>query len=290
MEFLVSSHSFDDFLLEDLDYNERKKECLELKPSEPQTILSVDPLALLPVDHPPEYYLRERTRKRRRRRATNPSFMPEIRVYRRDIRRKYSEMFLNVINNHDLVLLGKFIDEFFRPECQVIQVTPLDNEFSKVIEQVIHKGVGRSVSGLKEFLYACALNLEMRPDTIVRPQEAQVRVRQGYRGSVVVTKSLMKGTLIMTVQKNPRREICKYQMPYVDSLQDEYVPSYELYTDPSCSQSKRRNADVPWTPVIPPVETIGEMIFLMTLDESNQVQQFHLEYHAISEKPVTYTI
>ncbi len=159
-----------------------------------------------------------------------------------------------------------------------------------MIEQVIHNGVGRSVSGLKEFLYACALNLEMRPDTIARPQEAQVRVPQGYRGSVVVTKSLMKGTLIMTVQKNPRQEICNYQMPNVDSLQGEYVPLYEVSIDSSCSESKRRKVDVPWTPVIPPIETIGEMIFLMTLDEANQVQQFHLEYHPISENPVTYTI
>lgn len=195
--------TIDDFIFEGLDDYDNDEECFQLT-SEPPAVLSVDPLALLPVDHPPEYYLRERTRKRRRRRAANPSFMSEIRVYRNDIRRRYSEMFLNVSNHHDLQLFKKFLDEFFKPDCQVIQVTPFDHELSRVIGQIIRKGVDKALTSLEEFFYAYALHIEMRPDVIVKLKESQVRVRQGYRGSVVVTKFLMKGTQIMTVQENPK--------------------------------------------------------------------------------------
>ncbi len=213
--------------------------------------------------------------------------MSEIRVYRKDIRRRYSEMFLNVSNNHDLQLFKRFIDEFFRPDCQVIQVTPFDHELSRVIEQIIRNGVDKALTSLKEFFYAYALHIEMRPDVIVKLKESQVRVRQGYRGSVVVTKFLMKGTQIMTVQDNTTQQIFKSLLSRAEYLKDDSVSSYELTID---SELKHDKVEVPWTPVIPPIETIGEMIFIMTLDESNQVQRFHIEYHPISEKRVTYTI
>jgi hypothetical protein len=79
-------------------------------------------------------------------------------------------------------------------------------------------------------------------------------------------------------------QILKSLLSCAKYLKDE---SYELTIG---SELKHGKVDVPWIPVIPPVETIGEMIFLMTLDESNQVQRFHIEYHPISENPVTYTI
>ncbi len=72
---------------------------------------------LLTEIHPPEYYQYEKSKKhRRKRRSINPSYMPELRIMRNDIRRSYGEMFVNVFNHHDKFILGRFFDEYFRSD------------------------------------------------------------------------------------------------------------------------------------------------------------------------------
>ncbi len=56
---------------------------------------------VLPQMHVPEYYRREKGGRKRKRRCKTPSYMPEIRILRRDIRRRYGEMLLNVADAHD---------------------------------------------------------------------------------------------------------------------------------------------------------------------------------------------
>ncbi len=71
-----------------------------------------DYFLLLPKVQIPEFYRQQkgRTRKRKRR-CINPSFMPEIRILRRDIRRRYGEMIVNVANSHDMNLMLQFCND-----------------------------------------------------------------------------------------------------------------------------------------------------------------------------------
>lgn len=296
----------DDLILEELlddiadDIADESKELyLDSTSSSATTLVCADPLATLPVDHPPEYYTREKSGRRRKRRAINPSFMPEIRIYRKDIRRRYGEMFINVVNNHELSYLESFIREFFRPDCQIIRVTPANNELAKIVERVIHNGVDKAVTGLKEFVSSYALNLDMMPDTILKPQESQVRVKQGTRGSVIMTKTVMKGTRIMTLDQSPVIGRCDSVQTLASDTSDDSsvssgstsprVPSDDSTIEVSTlTEAEIVNPVIQWSPVIPPIETLAEVIFLMTLDDSNHIQQFHVEYYPISEKPVAW--
>jgi len=44
-------------------------------------------------------------------------FIPSLRILKRDVRRKYIDMFFHVMNSHDEQLFSSFLDDFYIPEC-----------------------------------------------------------------------------------------------------------------------------------------------------------------------------
>ncbi len=207
---------------------------------------------VLPQIHVPEYYRREKGMRKRKRRCKNPTYMPEIRILRRDIRR-YAEMLLNVANAHDPSLLQRLVEEIFHPDCEIIRSGPFRSRPSKLIVSFVYNKLDpvELVSGAKELLKEYSYHCKMVPDSVFLLQESIVRVKQGYGGSVVTAKWLSKGTQMFQID--------------VNEGQSQY----------NC------------VPIATPIETMVELRFVLVLDEMNYIKQFHIDACMLLERPVS---
>ncbi len=205
----------------------------------------------LPQVQIPEFFRKEKggTRKRKRR-CTNPCFMPEIRVLRRDIRRRYAEMIVNVVNSHDVSLLQKFCHEMFRADCQIIRPNPPPNQISKVIAELVYQEGSHycRCSGFDYLFSEYSFHYEMMPDCIFLLQESSVRLKQGFGGSIITLKLSSKGTQTFLIEPEKTRLNC--------------------------------------IPLVPPICAISDAFLTLVLDEDNIVQQLHIESFPVSEEPV----
>ncbi len=289
-------------LLNDLFENE-KEEAIKSSADPYQSIpIPFNDPKRFPRIKPAHYYQRERAG--RRRRSIAPNYMPEIRILRRDIRRRYAEMFINVANNHDLTLMEKFFEEFCRPDCKVVRVLSPNEQFEKTMKLLTLKNIDHTVSDLKDMIHAFAFNYEMMPDTIFRLTGCQVRARQGVSGSVVIAKSRVKGTRLFIAEEstisneesssssddasyssNCSSPITTPQSPLSSSLSSLVSPSpYNNNIESSLVANHRHR----WIPVTPPVETSSEGFFILMLDQTHHIQQFHFEFITQSEKPIVF--
>ncbi len=260
----------------------------------------------LPRIHPPDYYQHEKSKHKRRRRAIFPNFMPELRIMRSDIRRKFGVMYTNMVNSHDSSLLTRFFEDFTTPDCQIIRVIPPMSEVGKNSNSIIFNGNYRAISGLKEAANELNLTLKMMPDHCASLQECQVRIRQGSQGSIVAFKMLSRGVRAFTAyrkQEGSTRDKCKIlDTPDHDSTDYESSSGDEITSPLSASSSFSELHHFPTSNVdksvkiedsgyslelVPvPVETIAEVMYVLILDENHYIRQLHIEYNCISEKPI----
>lgn len=56
-------------------------------------------------------------------------FIPSLRILKRDIRRKYIDMFFLVMNSHDEQLFSSFVDEFYLPQCLAEHTFTMDSSY-----------------------------------------------------------------------------------------------------------------------------------------------------------------
>jgi hypothetical protein len=149
--------------------------------------------------------------KGKRRKSLNPTYMPELRVFRRDIRRRYGEMWVNVNNYHDPSLLDSWFREFCRPDCEFYTFKPSPHTSSDRESLVAYEKLGKkeeTILGLNDIISAFIMNFELMPDSVARLKECQVRVVQGDIGSRIVGKIMIRGTkLFHVVQKENQKEI-----------------------------------------------------------------------------------
>mmetsp|Transcript_8431 Transcript_8431/g.9204 ORF Transcript_8431/g.9204 Transcript_8431/m.9204 type:complete len:257 (+) Transcript_8431:207-977(+) len=234
----------------------------------------------LPIIHPPEDYQYEKSKKyRRKRRCINPTFMPELRIMRHDIRRKYGDMFVNVSNNRDIGLMTKFVDEFLRPDCVIDRLTPANRNIAQIC-RLANSSPGIDI---ERFLYGFAMSCEMTPDKVHRLQECQIRTRQGSQGSIILLKAVVNCVQVFTT----------------NSLQKDQKEEHELQNDEnvhsisSVTSSNNSFENIP--PTLPtdikcltllnsPVETVALVSFLIILDENHFIRHIHIEDKLISEK------
>ncbi len=288
------------------------------------TLIPFDPLKNIPQARPAKDFSREKGGRRRKRRCVNPSYMPEIRIYRRDIRRRYGEMFTNVINMHDVAIMRQFLEEFFRPDCQIIKVLSSKHQIPKFKPcAVLNKPMTTRHEMLHDYYYSC----EMMPDSTMQLLESQVRVRQGAAGSLVVAKSLIKGTKLFAVkliQQLTRNDTFileeeaeeKMMMSTFDDLSgvecnyadtpsssssytEDAAVSMNLADDSSSVDGTSKldlteldtinNHEVQLDPLNPPIETLAELVLVMVLNETNRVKELHVEHYPLSEKPFSST-
>ncbi len=257
----------------------------------------------LPEIHPREYYLREKSKFKKKRRCIDPSRMPEIRLMRHDVRRRFGEMFINATNFRDVPLMTKYFQEYSRPDCAVIRVLPPSSEVNKNIDLVVFDGKYTRLSGIQEYLDAFGLSIRMMPDQIVRVHQSQVRLKQGSQGSVVVLKSLVYGTKVLTVhtedtfietelllgKEEDNRSVDN--TPFSESSDEassfpsnDITPS--LNSPPSAPIKVKSKYYLDIAPVA--IETVGAVLFVLVFDENHYIKQLHIEYKVISETPVSH--
>lgn len=263
--------------------------------------VKLDPLQNLPQVHPPEYYQREKNKQKKKRRCINPKTMPEIRVLRRDIRRKYGEMMINVTNNTDVSLYEQFFKEFGMPDLRSVFRRSVANKVTRTVDDVVFNGHNPGFSNLSQLVGAYALNAAMMPDWHFKVKDCQIRMRQGYQGSVIILRTVAKGTRIFSVE--PKAIITE---GVGDSLSDNSDSSVSTAFPSSGGSSLTPNpfelrsfkrleeagyidrVNYRWVIADPPLDTTAEVIFVMILDEMHHIQQYHIDYNLISEKPISY--
>mmetsp|Transcript_20138 Transcript_20138/g.21885 ORF Transcript_20138/g.21885 Transcript_20138/m.21885 type:complete len:272 (+) Transcript_20138:14-829(+) len=240
----------------------------------------------LPAIHPPEYYQHEKSKKYpRKRRTINPTFMPELRVMRHDIRRKYGEMLVNVTNNCDIFLLSKFFADFGRPDCDIASITPVGSEVRRNIDLVLFNGQDRENIKIRDFLDIMNTSFQMMPDQVVRLLESQVRVRQGTQGSVVMFKVLAKGSKAFSIY--PMQENQTKHKLLCNSFWSSSSSVYSV-KDESRENDKNKGRYDYYLEVAPvPLETVAGVVLALVLDANHCVQKLNIEYRCISETPIS---
>ncbi len=154
---------------------------------------------------------KRRKRKSTKRRSNKPAFYPEIRILRRDIRRKYAFMLMNVMNSCDCLLLSQFLKEFAVPHFEAREEIAKNLEIKLIRMKVIH--------GQDQFVKFLAMNFTMMPDGIFRMSEVKVCQTLNTSGSRIVLRGLMVGTMLYEVRKSSTNDEKKEESPSYLPLQ-----------------------------------------------------------------------
>lgn len=120
--------------------------------------------------------------------------------------------------------------------------------------------ISSNFSGFHSLVNEYAFHYEMMPDSVFLLQESNLRLKQGFGGSVVTARFLSRGTQTFKIESNKK-------------IQINCVPLVPL---------------APLVPLVPPIYTTSESIFTLVLDEDNRIQHLHIEAFPVSEKPMTY--
>lgn len=115
--------------------------------------------------------------------------MPSLRILKRDIRRRYSEMYINSVNSHDPTLFAKFLTQFCIPNVQFEkkQSINMDSCPGESVPPLI--GVDQIVTVIGSiFLYS--------PDLVFRLKSTTVTLREGETGATISSGITFKATRI----------------------------------------------------------------------------------------------
>lgn len=131
-------------------------------------------------------------RKSTKRISNNPKFIPAIRILRRDIRRKYGEMLMNVLNCCDLDLHRKFLNEFAVPHLsQHFLVFPP--------EMLARFHFSPQFQGIEAMIESFRRQYMVTPDITFQLSEVQIYKRLNTPGSRIVAKSYVRGTILYSL-------------------------------------------------------------------------------------------
>ncbi len=122
-----------------------------------------------------------------------PAFMPELRILKRDIRRKYPEMLQNVMNSHDIHLLERFYKHFILPTADLYDC----NAPSMVYDEYHWP---KQSKGYQRKLEAMAMSFKLFPDSVFYLDDIQISVRLHERGSRIMGKTRSKQTQVVGVK------------------------------------------------------------------------------------------
>lgn len=116
---------------------------------------------------------------------------PFPRVLKRDIRRDYGAMLVNVMNSFDGDLTAKFFNQFCVKNCYKLDLFP------EVTKHYNLPGF-RHVDGLNKIVYHLLHDLSHIPDSVFRIKGSHIRQRSDIQGSQVCVRVLFQGTKIYT--------------------------------------------------------------------------------------------
>jgi len=128
-----------------------------------------------------------------RTRLCNISKLPQLRILKRDIRRRYMEMYSNVLNSHDINLYSRFLHEFCTPNCQSVVFFPSCK--GPIVR-----------SGIEDILQDTVRKQAMLPDGVLRYAETKIYVPLETPGSRIVASFLFRGTKLFDILPDDENE------------------------------------------------------------------------------------
>jgi hypothetical protein len=207
----------------------------------------------------------KRVRPRRNRKRLPPrsvAHLPELRILKSDIRRRYVEMLLKVINNYDVSSFNRFLKHFCTSDFRFTEVIP---------DRVTNRNY---INGLENCLKSWAYCFETMPDCVFNLSEAKVIVRLGAKGSRVACKARLVGTKIYQ-PKNPlfgsskefefMQELCLIGNNLTDLTLDPNDP------DQIAKTIQLMNETIELGYVEKPVRIVVEGVFVFHIDECNRI-------------------
>lgn len=129
----------------------------------------------------------KRPRVRRNRKRLPPksvAHLPAIRILKSDIRRRYAEMVMKVMNNYDISMFDSFLHSFCAPGFR----------FTEVIPKLQNSKVPNCIDGLENIIKSWAYCFEIMPDCVFHLYDAKFIRTLGHKGSRVVCKARLTGT------------------------------------------------------------------------------------------------
>lgn len=225
----------------------------------------IQPVALVPRKK------KKKKKKSKKRGSTNPAFNPQIRIFRRDIRRKYATMFNNVVNSHDSSLLSQFLKEFAVPHFEALEEIPENLEIKLYRMKVIQ--------GQDQFVRMLGLNYLMMPDSFFRLTDVKVCQTLNISGSRIILHSEMTGTMLYEVMNSHSRPQQHHQQRTItdggETNGSQHVCSNELQNAGPTLQILRK-----------PFEYTLDTVLTMQLDENHRIISFILNVLNTKERSI----
>lgn len=222
----------------------------------------------------------KRVRVRRNRKKLPPksvAHLPAIRILKSDIRRRYAEMVMKVMNNYDVSLMDQFLKDFCAPEFRFTEIIP---------KLASDKQPPNYIDGLENIIKSWAYCFEIMPDCVFHLSEAKFVRTLGSEGSRVVCKARLTGTKLYHA-KNPliqnlgnneysvMQQICAvgnnlqhiHLLPSDESMEEISLDNYH-------NTIRRMNEVIQLRYVEKPVRVYVEGVFVFYLDQFNRFTEY----------------
>ena len=195
-------------------------------------------------------------KKSTRKPSLRPEYMNGLRVLRSDIRRKYPEMYTNVMNSLD----GKLISQFFQKFCSnniIYECIKKEQcEIGKFAAALVPKPVV-GISSLIPFMVTF-FTPTIFADMVLRLKSSKVIVTQGVPGSRIVAQDHSEMTMLYSVERIPYPDHLSLPSPSSPS------PSFDIL-DPVSNDLIRFS-------LLPtPIRVKLEIDLVLTLDEAHLI-------------------
>lgn len=226
-----------------------------------------------------------------RRRAVNVKLMNELRIVKRDVRRRYIGMYNNVMNVHDHSLLLSFLRDLCTPSCSFTVCLP-NNRRNHVWR------------GVPEIFLQIAHSQLKIPDGVQQLGNGRIHVSLGKPGSRIISSVSFKGRLLYqshpetSSMKSAQLSLLKYSSSCPSSLkiEEDDALSAEKKKGDSQSSDHQSQAILGLLPLdlfpslsqaSKPKEIKATGIFTMILDDMNRIESFQMNFNHYYEEEMS---
>lgn len=189
--------------------------------------------------------------------------MPALRIFKRDIRRKYGDMMNNVFNNGDLKFVWKFFQDFCTPGLQTIHKTLCDElrSFNKTV-----------IMNIEQAINMFRMNFIIMPDVIVRITNMKICKRSDCLGSHIIAMITKEGTMLYNMKK---RNINMQQYSDLVNPRNSFDNCAILPVTNGVVEGP--TADVILTPLETPINYFMKGIIIFNLDHEHRIISIDIE-------------
>lgn len=200
-----------------------------------------------------------------------PNFTPALRVLKRDIRRKYPEMFMNVINSHDINLFRQILNTFCLPSCETF-----DDNLQEDIYDYYHRP--RYTKGIDALINCFTLSFQLFPDLITIYDNVQIHVKAGEPGSYMTGNIKLMGTQLFDMPVISREETITPNEEAISYVRPVDAPVQILPSSVSCEDLSKPQALMQLTRSNRIMEFMMEGKYCFQLDENHRFLSFRLKF------------